>query len=211
MLIVLVFFPRKFLGFLTFLLPRSWRLFLAGFVRFFKIAERNPKKFLQFLARKPRISKNLARETTKSCMKVIKDLQMSYKQLSLKTRKRSVFFYLNLNLACSIKNETKISCDHGNKMTWWSIGSIFPVFSTHFSLFQSLSVIQLNRFCVGKVLSTLLPPNARKLGPTKTAFSKFLFPKNSIDISVRSLRSRADSNHSNENNRTGRTVWKVVF
>ena len=60
---------------------------LQDFARFFKTVERNPTQFLDFLARKPRISKILARETRKSCSKVIQDLQICCKQLSLKTQK----------------------------------------------------------------------------------------------------------------------------
>ena len=61
---VLVFLPRNFLDFWNFL-PRSWQLFLVRFARFFKIVERNPRKFLHFLAGKPRLSKILAREPRK--------------------------------------------------------------------------------------------------------------------------------------------------
>ena len=39
------------------------------FASFFKIVERNPKKFWDFWARKPRLSKILAREPRKACMK----------------------------------------------------------------------------------------------------------------------------------------------
>ena len=41
-------------------------------------------------------------------------------------------------------------------------------------------------FALQKVLSKLPPPGARNLGPIKTAFSEFFFPKNAIDVSVTS-------------------------
>ena len=75
---------------------RTW------FCKIFEILERNPRKFLDFLARKPRLSKILAREPRKAGIKVIQDLLISYKQISLKNQKRGyscVCFYLNLNLA----------------------------------------------------------------------------------------------------------------
>ena len=50
--------------------------------------------------------------------------------------------------------------------------------------FHLFSGIQMNRLCVGEVLSKFPPPNARNLDPTKTAFSEFFFPKNAIDVSV---------------------------
>ena len=51
----------------------SWQG-LQDFSRCSKIVERNPRKFLDFLARKARITKILARETRKACIKVIQDL-----------------------------------------------------------------------------------------------------------------------------------------
>ena len=39
-------------------------------------------------------------------------------------------------------------------------------------------------FALKKVSSMLPPPSARNLDPSKTAFSKFYFPKNEIDVSV---------------------------
>ena len=63
---ILVFLPKN-LDFWHFL-QRSWQLFAAMFARFCKIFQdcgKNPQKFLDFLARKPRISKILAREPKK--------------------------------------------------------------------------------------------------------------------------------------------------
>ena len=93
------------LGFLRFLAKDIDNYFWKAsqdFPRFFKIVERNPKKFLEILAPKPKISQILAREARKSCIKVIKDLCISYRQLSLKTQKwrdTCVCFHLNLNVA----------------------------------------------------------------------------------------------------------------
>ena len=64
----------------------SWQS-SQDFARFFKIMETNPRKILDFLARKARIFKILARKPRKFWIKVIQDLLMSYKQLSLKTQK----------------------------------------------------------------------------------------------------------------------------
>ena len=97
---VLVLFPRKFFDFWHFL-SRSWQC-SQEIVKVFKIVVRNLRKFLKFLATKARITKISEKETGKSCIIVMQDLQISYKQLSLKTQKRGyccMCFYLNLNLA----------------------------------------------------------------------------------------------------------------
>ena len=54
-----------------------------------------------------------------------------------------------------------------------------------FDFFNLFWVYRINSV-LEKILSMLPPPSARNLDPTKTAFSKFYFPKNEIDVSVTS-------------------------
>ena len=63
----LVLLPGKYLEFCHFL-PRSWQFSCHGsldFARSFLIVETDPRNFSDFLARKPRVSKVLAREPKK--------------------------------------------------------------------------------------------------------------------------------------------------
>ena len=73
---VLVFLPRKFLDFWHFV-PRSRQFFLVRFARFckhFQDRGGKSKTILDFLARKPKTSKILAREPRKFCINVIQCL-----------------------------------------------------------------------------------------------------------------------------------------
>ena len=72
---VLVFLCRNFLDF-WFLLPPSWRLFLAKFARYCKFLQdraKKSKKIVGVLSRQAKITKIFAKEARESCIKVIQD------------------------------------------------------------------------------------------------------------------------------------------
>ena len=62
-----------------------------------------------------------------------------------------------------------------------------------------------------EVLSKLLSPSSRNLDPSKTAFSKFYFPTNEIDVSVTSSYVQKMTQITETKIRTCRTFWKAVF
>ena len=77
--------------------------------------------------------------------------------------------------------------------------------------FRSFKVYKWIDFALEKFLSKLPPPSARNLDPTKTAFSEFFFPKNTIDVLVTSSCVQKMTHITEIKKRTSRTFWKAVF
>ena len=63
-------------------------------------------------------------------------------------------------------------------------------------------------FALEKVLSKFPPRSAKNLNPTKTAFSKFFFPKNAIDASVTSSGVQKTTQFTESKKSTTRMFWK---
>ena len=189
------------------------------FARFFKIVEKNPRRFLEFLAIKARIFKILAKETRKSCIKVIQDLVISQKQLSLKTQERGyscVCVHLKLNLVWPTKNEAKINWNKMEvKIKYIEMKIMVQTSAVKMYIFLNLLWVYKGiDFALAKILFKLLPLSARNLNPTEINFLNSSFSKrqwtfqSNLPAPKRWLKSKQIEK---QKKRTGRTFWKVVF
>ena len=207
-LAVLFFLPRNFLDFWHFL-PRSWQFFLARFARICKIFQDRGKKFwkiLGVLGNKARLTKILERETRKACIKVIQDLNISYKQFenSFENSKRELLLRVLLSeaqLGLAKKNEAKI---HWNKMEAKikHIGMKIMVqtfFVEMCDFFWSFSGIQMKRFCIRRSLVQASSTEYNKHRSNKNCILRILLPqKSNWGFSHVFLRSKDASNHWNK-------------